>query len=155
MSVYAEALLVDDALACLKRFEREGLRPDVKTYHALVRMYVRNRDIASALAVKREMLEERNIRPDKLTYGLLIESLSHRDMIVEALKELEQSTDFGIKVSERHIRLLRRRCEKLGIVHPNMPSDPYAWAKEVKKIRREKKDSTQRYIEPLRSKMYS
>jgi hypothetical protein len=31
--------------------------------------------------------------------------------------------------------MLRARCEKLGIKHPDMPSDPSAWAKDARSLR--------------------
>ena len=51
---------------------------------------------------------------DSETYGLLIESLTHRQMYVEALNFLEEASDKNVHIPNRHIRLLRTRCEKLG-----------------------------------------
>ena len=95
-----------------------------------------------------------SVRPDAETYGMLIQSLTHRDMVVESLQLLEEATKNHIEIADRHIRYLRSRCASLGIKHPNMPLDPREWAKDVKKMRHASKFTSKRRIEHVKSAMY-
>jgi hypothetical protein len=153
MGVYAEAHRADEALAVLKRFETNGLVPNASTYRTLVRMHILKKDIAAAIACKDEMVG-RGLHPDAETYGLLVQSLTHRDMVVEGLKMLEEAAGAGVAIADRHVRFLRSRCDTLGIKHPNIPADPRAWAKDVKKMRNATKHSSKRKVEAVKSAMY-
>lgn len=149
VATYAEALLVDDALETFKGFEEYKLRPTERTYRVLVRMYVRAKDIESALSVKTEMIEKKMMVPDSETYGLLIESLTHRDRIADSLKLLEEAAERSITIRERHLRVLRNRCKNLGVAHPNIPADPNQWVKDLKQVRARSKFSSNRRVQSL------
>lgn len=60
----------------------------------------------------------------------------------------------GIKVQERHLQHLRARCATLGIVHPNMPADPLQWVADMKKLRKDGKNRSQRKMNSVRSALY-
>jgi hypothetical protein len=117
-------------------------------------MHVQNRDLASVNETHKRMIEH-NITPDGPTYGLLIETHLHRDLVVESIKLLEESAQRNVKIPERHLRFLRNRCSTLGIKHPDLPADPNQWVKDTKDIRRKQKQASQRVIEPIRSLSYN
>ena len=153
MGVYGEAHRADEALAVLKRFDKHNLVPNASTYRTLVRMHILKKDIAAAIACKEQMVV-RGLQPDAETYGLLVQSLTHRDMVVEGLQMLEEATGAGVSLADRHVRFLRSRCDTLGIKHPNIPADPRAWAKDVKKMRTATKHTNKRKVEAVKSAMY-
>lgn len=84
-----------------------------------------------------------------------IRILVDRCICPSILWNLHINTILGIVVPEHHLRHLRSRCESLGIVHPDMPADPLAWVSDMKKMRRDGKNRSQRHIEPIRSALYS
>jgi len=136
MSVASEYGNMTAALDIIDKFAvKHDLAPDASTYLRLIRMHVFMKDINGAMERLKEM-KDRNLEPDKHAYGFLIQSLSHRNMLVEAIKLLEEAHDKGIVVSNRHIKKLRAHCEKLGVEHPAIYPDPDAWVKDVKEIRR-------------------
>ena len=131
MSVYAEALKDQRALKVMETFALHGVGPDVHSYRALVRMFIRKKDVATAQQVCDEM-HAAGLVGDGELYGMLVQSYAHRDALPEALKALERATDARVRVPERHLKVLRARCVKLGVKHPDMPADPHAWVKAAK-----------------------
>lgn len=63
-----------------------------------------------------------------------------RNMIVDSILMLEQSNDFDHTLLERHIRLLRSRCSKIGIKHPSIAKDPHEWKNSLIESRKVIKD---------------
>jgi len=155
LAVHAEAVHVEEALAVFDRFSKFGLEPNERTYRYLIQMHVRNGDINAALQLKDEMKQSKGIVPHKDSYGLILQSLTHREMLVEALKVLEEASLDQCTIQEGHLRFLRSRCEKLGIKHPNIPADPKQWVKDSKEMRRKLKHSPQSRIENVRTKLFS
>ena len=155
LKVYADADRVENALNIFDNYFREYKVPqDARAYRVIVRMFVRTNNIEKALDITKEM-EQKGLMNDSETYGILITSLTKRDMYIEALKFLEEATDKNVHIPNRHVKLLRARCEKLGIVHPNMPEDPHQWIKNVKRVRYDSRHNSKRNIEAVRSALYS
>ena len=152
-AVYADANYYKQALNIFNEFKTFNIKPTTQTYRVLVRMHIRQKDIDKAIEAKNEM-NALKLRPDFEIHGMLIESFTHRNMIVEALKELEEATANGLKVSEKHLRQLRNRCNKLGVKHPDMPADPHQWIKDLKQVRRDTRHSSNREIQRVQSALF-
>jgi pentatricopeptide repeat protein len=180
-------------------YSKLGIRPSTVTYRGLIRMHILAKDIDAALKLKDEMIKDHNMVPDAESYGWLIRSCGHRDLLVEGLQLLEEVSErgsafalpfpsfyslchtavyhtanmisshsrfnrplplhsplsfLGIKVQERHLQHLRARCATLGIVHPNMPADPLQWVADMKKLRKDSKNRSQRKMNSVRSALY-
>jgi pentatricopeptide repeat protein len=186
------------ALEVIKtEYSRLGIRPSTYTYRGLIRMHIQAKDIDAALKLKDEMIKIHNVVPDAESYGWMIRSCGHRDLLVEGLQLLEEVSErgsafvqpfpsfhslchtalyhtanmisshssfnrplhspllfLGIKVQERHLQHLRARCATLGIVHPNMPADPLQWVADMKKLRKDGKNRSQRKMNSVRSALY-
>ena len=158
LSVYAECLRDQDAIAVFKAFPKYGVRTTQKTYHILLRMYIRRKDIDSALTLKEDMQSRvlgQVINPDAKTFGLLIDTLTHRSELPRALNLLEEATALGLRINEKHLRMLRKRCEGLNVKHPNLPASPTEWVDKIKHSKRTSIDKSQRRIQPLRSLLYT
>ena len=150
ISVYSEVGKTKDVYDIIDFFkEKHEIAPTSDTFGWLVRMHILSNDITSALARFQEM-KDKNIVIHKETYGLLIQSLTHRDMLVEAIKLVEEAADKDIVISNRHIKKLRNRFENLEIQNDAIPEDPHAWVKNVKETRRNYKFSAK-----IRSKTQS
>ena len=157
LSVYSECLRQHDAIAVLKAFPKFGVKPTKRTFQAILRMYIRRKDINSALALKEDMQSRvlgEVIHPDASSFGMLINTRTHRGDLPEALNLLEEATKLNLRINERHLKMLRARCVALGVKHPNMPADPELWLKKIKVAKRSV-GGTQRRIEPVRSMLYS
>jgi len=157
LSVYAECLRNHDAIAVYKAFPKYGVKPTPKTYQTLLRMYVRRKDVNSALALKQDMQSQElgvSINPDASTFGILINTLTHRGELPEALNLLEEATKLNLKVNDKHLKLLRARCESLGVRHPHLPANPQEWVKKIK-VSKRTTGGTQRREEKVRSMLYS
>jgi pentatricopeptide repeat protein len=154
MSVSSEGCLVQSAYDVLEKMKsKHNLPITTLTYRYLARMHIFTNDYDSAL-VRIEEMKNLNMIPDSDTYGIVIQSLSHRDKLVEALKLLEDASEHGVVIDEENLKKLRVRCEKFGIKHPNMPADPNQWVKDVKDVRRRYRNRSQRAIESIRSLKY-
>jgi pentatricopeptide repeat protein len=151
LAVFAEAVHVEKALMVWEEMKSKGIPSDASTYAILIRMYIRNKQIDKAIQLKDEMIHEKKLTPLSETYGLFIQSFTHRDMIVESLKLLEESARYKLTLPERDIRMLRNRCNKLEVTHPNLPADPIAWVKDVKKIRHDRRHASRRKIQSAES----
>jgi hypothetical protein len=139
LSVYSEATKLEESLNLLDKFaSRHDLVPDANTYLALIRMHIFLKDINGAKIRFAEM-KARDLKPTGKIYGHLIQSLTHRDELVEALQLLEEASEEKIHISNTFIKKLRRRCEKLGVTHPNLPQDPEQWVRDVKEFRKKTK----------------
>ncbi len=154
VSVFAEAVHVDKALEAMKLFDYHNVKPNNMTYKALIKMHVKNKnDVFSALETKKEM-ESRGLIPCKNTYGYLIEFMTFRDMIPEALNMVDEAhVTRGYRVPEKHLMLLRKKCRSLGLKHPAMPADPKQWVYDMHHVRKTTKNATQRKIQSIKSKM--
>jgi len=64
----------------INRFQKFGFPTDNRTYRHLIRMHIRAKDIEGSLALKHEM-ETKGLRPDKESFGLLVESLTRRNKV--------------------------------------------------------------------------
>jgi pentatricopeptide repeat protein len=151
LGVHAEAVHVDDAMTVFE--EMKGtlqIAPDNATYESLIRMFVRAKDLDSALKMKTDM-QALQLVPTQESFGLLVRAFTHRDMIVEALQMVEEAKRNNVPILERNLTVLRNRCKKLGVTHPDLGPDPLAWAKQAKTVRRNMKESSQRSIQSLQS----
>ena len=154
VSVFAEAVHIDKALEAMKLFDYHNVKPNNMTYKALIKMHVKNKnDIFSALETKKEM-ESRGLIPCKNTYGYLVEFLTFKDMLPEALNMVDEAhVQRGYRIPEKHLMLLRKKCRDLGIKHPGMPPDPKQWVYDMHHVRKTTKNATQRKIQSIKSKM--
>jgi hypothetical protein len=139
LSVYSEATKLNESLNLLEKFaSQHDLVPDANTYLALIRMHIFLKDIDGA-KIRFEEMKQRDLKPNGKIYGHLIQSLTHRDELVDALKLLEEASIEKIHISNTYLKKLRRRCEKLGVSHPDMPEDPEQWVRDVKEYRKKTK----------------
>ena len=112
LSVFTEARTEADVLPVLDLYDKFGVERSSRSYCSLVTMYVKAKDIKKAMELLHgEMMTQRGLVPDSSTFGLMIESATHRGMVVEALRLLEQATEMKVTVPEKHLRILRSRCE--------------------------------------------
>ena len=76
-------------------FTKLGIKPSTYTYRGLIRMHILAKDIDAALKLKDDMIKDHNVVPDAESYGWLIRSCGHRDLLVEGLQLLEEVTERG------------------------------------------------------------
>lgn len=155
LAVHSEAVHIEDTLNLLEKMKiKYNFKPVELTYRYLIKMYVVKRDIQSAIKFKEKMMND-NMIPHCETYGLLIDSYTRRDMLVEALKLLEEAKSKNLTVPNKFLKVLRGRCTNLNVNHPDIPEDPNKWAKDVKETRRRMKNVSNRKVESVKSAMYS
>jgi hypothetical protein len=141
MSVASEGMQWEKAHQILDIFQSvHDISPDETTFMYLIRMHIFMSDIKGCLERFDEM-KKRGITPNKETYGLLVATLAHRHDLVKSVQILEEAAASGVQISNRHIKKLRARFNKLGISHPNIFPDPILWVKEVKKTRENKRNA--------------
>lgn len=148
LTVFTQALYESSALEAFRLFEATGVQPRSQSYHSLIQMYVRKKNLEKALEYKDNMFKN-NMIPTAASYGLLIDTTYRRQMLLESLQLVEEATTYGLKVEEKHIRQLRGRCKSLGIVHPDIPDDPLEWLKRLKKLRRLLKNSPRYKVQSI------
>lgn len=110
LSVFTEARIESDVLPVLDLYDKFGIEMSSQSYCSRVAMYVKAKDIQKAMELYREMTQ-RGLVPDSTTVGLLIESATHRGLVVEALRLLEEAAEKKVTVPEKNLRILRSRCE--------------------------------------------
>ena len=83
-------------------------------------------------------MKDKNLVINKETYGLLIQSLTHRNILLEAIKLVEEAADKQILISNRRITKLRNRFDNLELKNDAIPVDPELWVelKDILKIGR-------------------
>lgn len=153
LAVHSESMQCRDADTIFQSMKEKRNLVNSRTYEYMVRMNVRKKDMATAVALKDEALKS-GLVPSIETYGLIIRGYAHRQMLVEALKTLEEAASKGIEVQERNLKFLRSCCTNLGITHPNLPPNPDQWVKDLKQVRRNRKHTSNRNVQPLMSKMF-
>ena len=159
LGVYAENKRDIDAYRILDSFPRFGVVPSVLTYTHLIKMHIRRKEFDSAMKIKKDIAVGGAgagvpMHPDAESFGYLVNWCTTKDDLPQALQLLEEATELGLKLQERHLRVLRGRCANLGVVHPDLGEDPHKWVKDIKKMRNHK-HSTQRRVEMARSSSYS
>ena len=155
IGVHSEAVHVQDTLNLIEKMkEKFNFKPTELTYNYLITMHIKNKDIDSAIKLKEEMMLQ-NLTPNSDTYGILIDNLTRREMIVEALKLVEESAHNNIKILEKHMKILRGRCANLHVTHPDIPEDPNKWVKQLKETRRKNKNVSNGKVESIKSAMFS
>ena len=110
LSVFTEARIESDVLPVLDLYDKFGIEMSSQSYCSRVAMYVKAKDIQKAMELYGEMTQ-RGLVPDSTTVGLLIESATHRGLVVEALRLLEEATEKKVTIPEKNLRYLRSRCE--------------------------------------------
>lgn len=155
IGVVGNATLHRKAEALIEKFKTEhGVSLNNKGHDAIIKMHIIRHDISSALEAKNRM-RELGMYPSRDIYGMLLQSLSARKMIEEALLTLEESADRGIKIRDVYLRPLRHECKKLGITHPDIPEDPMAWVNAVKEARKNSKNRSRSRVQPVQSGMFN
>jgi pentatricopeptide repeat protein len=159
LSVYSESLNVEDTLRVFGGFRAYDLKPTQQAFSHMFRMFIRLGNIDAAMELKNDIQQfedagKRPMQPCSKSFGYLVNYFTSQDDIPQALKLLEEATSLGYKIPERHLRVLRGRCKGLGVRHPDLGSDPLHWAKNMKKMAKQK-HSTQRRVEQVRSSSYS
>jgi len=155
LMVYAEAKDVDGAMNVLRDdFTKANIRPYQHAYNIMIRMHVRRGEWKDALKGL-DIARAKGIRPSGEAVGLVLHTLTKRDLLVEALQLLEEATYDDVNIPEKHIKLLRLRCKKLGVKHPDMPSDPYQWVRDMHETRKKLKLTSQKRVQGVRSKLFS
>jgi hypothetical protein len=155
ISVFGNAGRIRNVKELIAQFKAvHNVEPNRRAYDAIIKTHILAKDIDSALQAKDECIKN-NMIPGREAYGMLLQSLTNRNMLEQALLTLEECSDRGVKIQERNIKKLRSRCESLGIVHPDLPANPAAWVKAVKEVRWNKRNTSQRRIEPIRSSFYT
>ena len=135
MSVASEAMQWEKASEIITLFKvKHGIAADSTTFRHLVKMHILMSDINGCMERLKEM-KSKGISADRETYGLVVATLTHRDDMLGAIQILEEAHNNGIRISNRHIKKLRARCNKLGIQHPFIYPDPMLWVKDVSKVR--------------------
>ena len=103
MAVFAEAvnpnnhklakhhneISAERALEVFDSFQKYDLVPNEFTFKTLIRMHIRMKHLDKALEVK-AVMDKKGLTLPFDGYGILIESLSHRDKLSEALNLLEE-----------------------------------------------------------------
>lgn len=141
MSVASEAMQWEKAHKILDSFNsKHDMSPNSLTFKFLIRMHIFMSDLEGCLKRFDEM-KQRGITPDRETYGMLVATLSHRDELLRAAHILEEAHSNGIQISNRHIKKLRARFNKLNVQHPNIFPDPNLWVKDFKKVRENKRNA--------------
>ena len=110
LSVFTEARIESDVLPVLDLYDKFGIEMSSQSYCSRVAMFVKAKDIQKAMELYGEMTQ-RGLVPDSTTVGLLIESATHRGLVVEALRLLEEATEKKVTIPEKNLRYLRSRCE--------------------------------------------
>jgi pentatricopeptide repeat protein len=153
LSVYTEGYNKRKSLAIIKQMKDQGITFDSTIYDSLIRLNIKNRNFEEGMKHFNEM-KEKNIIPASNTYGLLIESFTHRHEPKKALQLLEEAKKKGIKVHERNLRVLRVRCQKLGLYSPAMPKDPNEWVAEVHDTRQRNKHQSRSLVQGIEALSY-
>jgi pentatricopeptide repeat protein len=153
LSVYTEGYDKRKSLAIVKQMKDQGITFDSQIYDSLIRLHIKSRDFEEGMKHFNEM-KENSIVPSANTYGLLIESFTHRHEPKKALQLLEEAKKKGIKVHERNLRVLRVRCQKLGLYSPAMPKDPNEWIAEVHDTRQRNKHQSRSLVQGIEALSY-
>lgn len=155
VGVIGNATLHRKAEEMVEKFRTEhDISPDRHVYNAIIKMHIVRHDINSAMENK-ERMRELGMHPSREVYGILIQSLTARKMLEESLLTLEEATDAGMTIREVHLRRLRHMCNKLGVVHPNLPENPMAWMNAVRDARKHRKIRSQKRVQPIQSAMFN
>lgn len=154
MYVLAEAFRVDEAMNIFKNsFKTMKLKPDNFTYKVLIRMFIRKKDLDSALKCKQDA-DKKNIMLLGESYGILIESCMHRDKVVEALKLFEEASSKKLRINEKYLKVLRGRCRNLRVEHPDLANDPNQWVRDTKEMNKRMKGFSNSVVQELRSAVF-
>lgn len=159
LSCYTEALMAAGAQSVIKEeFEKHGVALNGQSYQHLVRMHLRKKDLASTLETM-ETMKSLGVAPTANTWGLVIDAFAARNKPVEALKvidELAKTYPATIReIPDGYLKRTRMLCRKLAVEHPELPSDPEQWVRDVKLNRRKMKLASKSEIQPLRSLLYT
>lgn len=123
---------IADALTLVTRdFPAAGLRPDARTYRALIRAYVEQRPSPTAAADAEALLRSmvgRGLVPDADSYGLVVHACARDMRLRDAINYLREMRVRGVgPLPERYAALLRRRMAEAGLQHDDVPRHPVAW----------------------------
>ena len=151
LNVYTEGKDRGGAYQFLKEeYSDHRIAANVQTYDNLIRMHVRRGEVDESVALMDEMRAV-GLIPLPDSFGLVIHTMTKRDQIVEALKMLEEASYQKTRVPEKSLRMLRRKCEKLGVKHPDMPVNPEQWLQDMKEARKQLKTTGQKKVHSVRS----
>lgn len=159
LSCYTEALMAAGAKSVMEEeFNKHALAPNDLSYQHLVRMSLRKKDLDGTLEIM-ETMKSLGVAPTPDTWGLVIDAFAARNKPVEALKvidELASTHPATIKeIPDGYLKRTRMLCRKLAVEHPQLPSDPEQWVRDVKLNRRRMKLASKSEIQPLRSLLYT
>lgn len=87
----------EDAIELVKDLSGKDLLPDSYTYNFLVRQLARNRELSTVNSFIKEMREALGIKPDLVTYTIMIDNVCNRKNLREATRLLGVLSEEGYK----------------------------------------------------------
>jgi pentatricopeptide repeat protein len=152
ISVFMESCDLSRTAEIFKVMKEDKVPMLPLTYESMMRMFLRSKDFAGTVVTFENMKKDKAYNPE--CFGLMVESYTHRNMIVEALQVLEEAKELNMRIPERNLTILRNTCRNLGVAHPDMPPDPKQWVKDLKVTQRRKKFAGKRRIQSVSTLSY-
>ncbi|CAI9111026.1 OLC1v1011159C1 [Oldenlandia corymbosa var. corymbosa] len=87
----------EDAIEVIKDLSGKNLLPDSHTYNCLVRHLVKNRDLSTVNSFIQEMKKDFEVKPDLVTYTIMIDNVCNRKNLREATRLLKLLSAEGYK----------------------------------------------------------
>lgn len=87
----------EDAIELVKDLSGKNLTPDSYTYNFLVRHLVKNRELSTVNSFIKEMREGFAVKPDLVTYTIMIDNVCNRKNLREATRLLGVLSEEGYK----------------------------------------------------------
>ncbi|KAL3525207.1 hypothetical protein ACH5RR_013579 [Cinchona calisaya] len=87
----------EDAIELVKNLSGKNLIPDSYTYNFLVRQLVKNRELSTVNSFIKEMREGFDVKPDLVTYTIMIDNVCNRKNLREATRLLGILSEEGYK----------------------------------------------------------
>jgi len=121
---------MQQALRVRDQMHAAGLRGDGAFYGILIEALAHREALPEALKILEDCADGR--------FGVESGSKSRSVKAAAAGRDgsgTSTGTELGIpvRIPERFLRLLRARCTKLGVRHPDLPADPTQWVKDARK----------------------
>ena len=109
-----------------REFPAKAVKPDERTFRALVDMHVRARrlDLAERLL---QLMDQAAVQPSPDVLGHMVHGYAREYRIADAIDLLRDMEARGLACPEKHAALLRARCKEAGVWHPLVPDSPHAW----------------------------
>ncbi|CAK0850343.1 unnamed protein product [Prorocentrum cordatum] len=96
----------------LQHMDRQGIKPNVATYGAIIKGYVQENKVDQAMALLRDMKKSTSLSPDEIAYNTVLDGYARNGAFDKGLEILQEMESTGVTPTNFTLSVLVKLCNR-------------------------------------------